>query len=544
VYFDTIEGKVMDREEKVLDLFVQVLDSLTRSDQRSFSVRPGWRDELERLLSLAMADGEYRGMYQHALLKFRVRHLHDMPCSVQPEDVPTDQIYQTGWSVLDDQSLAQLSLDLMAIEPLALRYEQALEAGCLGESWTEVLTWATPEELANEPAETLHVYQRLQQLLSEVDDAKENREISDLESEQIVQAFAIRKDRELVALQHTRLFAQVRKQLHLLESLYRDMENCPTTQSTTEFTKLYIRFHSVLAAVGPHQSVVEQACEFIRNHESQHPLTEDRKTRVLVEHRQLLDAILAGDAFGASDAMIGHLTNSEQRWLPEFHDSLSEGNASIFREMQEDSFLCVSSVNVLPIESEAREWPSLGMAAADAVARGATLLYLTPAPEILRKHLGDSDVSAPWQNELQVDFEDFIERISGHIQSVSPWRFVSQDEALSYVRSRVLLLTLFDDALFVRTQPDRTCGYFWFEPSSELLTERKPLLNDVTHRKIERINDLNNFENFKEYLAEALVMARSRLQADQESLLQRLDHVLSCLGTARHHELEPATTHG
>ena len=519
------------------ELLMEVRSALSVGMDSSLRYVPAWRYELEWRLYAALSYLVPQREYLDALVGDSSTDLEGL--NITLKELPVDEMIRFGISrpVLTDEQLARLALSASTIRQFWSAFLDAAEES-RGEIWHRVFNTfnrenSNPNAPFNKAIASLALPNESSPFI-----------VSDLQGEQIVQAFAIRKDRELVPFQDTRFFAQVRKQTPLLESLYRDMENCPTAQSTTEFTKLYIRFHSVLAAVGPHQPVVEQACEFIRNHESQHPLTEQRKTRVLAEHRRLLDAILAGDTFGASGAMIGHLTNSEQRWLPEFHDSLSEGNAGFFREMHEDSFLCVSSVNVLPIESEAGEWASLGMAAADAVARGATLLYLTPAPEILRKLLGASDVSIPWQNELQVDFEDFIERISGHIQSVSPCRFVSQDDALSYVRSRVLLLTLFDDALFVRTQPDRTCGYFWFEPGSELLTERKPLLNDVTHRKIERINDLNNFENFKEYLAEALVMTRSRLQADQESLLQRLDHVLSCLGAARHHKLDPATTHG
>lgn len=516
----------MNRYESLNNLFQQIRAWLHQPSQQGSETPPAWRDELERQLSLAIVDEEHRGVYQHVLLKFGNGHHHELPASIPLELIPMDWIFQSGLNVLDDESLAKLSLDLFGIEPLADRFQKSMEAGTLGEIWAEVFTWATPEEIAEEPTATLKVYERIQGILLENDDVANFREISDLENEQILQAFALRKKYEVMPFEHSRLFKQVRKHAATLEDIYRQMENCPTAINTVDFTTLYVRFHACLASAGPHQSVVEQACEFISEHESHHPLTVKRKAVVLGEHRKLLDAIAAGGSFGASDALEIHLKNSELRWLPEFHDALDERNASFFHDMQAESFLCVSTINVLPIESDQNEWGTVGVAAADAIGRGASILYLRPAD------------ATEWKNELEVDFDDFVGRIVERVQGEHPNRFVSPDEASSYVRSRVLLLTVPDDTIFVRTQRNRTCGYFWFRPGTDFLTERKSLLEDLAHPKIEIIEDRINLENFKDYLKESLTIASAGTEEMQSVATPLISQILDRLGGERSYRIE------
>ena len=162
----------MNRHESLLKLFGEVLATVTSPTPLASAPTP-WRAELERQLSLAIVDEEYRGVYQHVLLKFGNNHHRTMPPSIPIDQIPTNLILKSGLGVLDDESLAKLSLDLFAIEPLANRYENATEPGSLGEIWAEVFTWSTPEELAEESAQTLNVYNKIKQILSEEDEVKD-----------------------------------------------------------------------------------------------------------------------------------------------------------------------------------------------------------------------------------------------------------------------------------------------------------------------------------------------------------------------------------
>ena len=129
---------VQTRDQALSNLFEQILQSLTHSQESLLSAPTRWRAELERQLSLAIVDEEYRGVYQHVLLKFGNNHHRTMPPSIPIAQIPTNLILKSGLGVLDDESLAKLSLDLFAIEPLADRYENATEPGSLGEIWYDL----------------------------------------------------------------------------------------------------------------------------------------------------------------------------------------------------------------------------------------------------------------------------------------------------------------------------------------------------------------------------------------------------------------------
>jgi hypothetical protein len=150
---------IMTREDRLKELFLRVYGWLV-SDTVPLGT-PEWRAELERELSLAISDTVRRGGYQYVLLKTAnasMKQKYLLP--VYSFDIPIETIFQSGWSILDDRRLANLALNLVAIEPLAGRYEQAFGTEKMGEVW-EKLTEMTMEEMAEVPEHSLHNIRQL-----------------------------------------------------------------------------------------------------------------------------------------------------------------------------------------------------------------------------------------------------------------------------------------------------------------------------------------------------------------------------------------------
>jgi hypothetical protein len=156
------------RHEKLMKLFGEVLAWL--ESPASGSPAP-WRAELERQLSLAIADFECLGIYQYALKQFQrtLNRLDRIP-AVWCHDVPLETVFLDGWGCVDDSKLGALGLNLYEIELLYSKFSHAKQAGRTNHKWNHIVGTMTREEALEDPEEKV-LYGYREGMRKEIDKA-------------------------------------------------------------------------------------------------------------------------------------------------------------------------------------------------------------------------------------------------------------------------------------------------------------------------------------------------------------------------------------
>lgn len=260
--------------------------------------------------------------------------------------------------------------------------------------------------------------------------------------------------------------------------------------SGDRFLAMDERFHLCLARYGGVMDEVHDAFKVIYRYNHLVVRTENSRRAVCDEHQDIVQALKDGDGERAARALNDHLSHARSRLFPRYAKQIADINRSYFDRMGAGDCLIFSSPNIDPVEMalQRQHWESVGKAAAAAVGRGATLLYLRPSEALLKywRDEGINELVLSSEIDMQTEFEAFQWRITSELSAQSPVA-AGSEQISDVVRRRVIQLYLDDESLFLLTRPNRTLGYFHYRDGQDVLTERLPMGDEAAWDIIDSI---------------------------------------------------------
>ncbi|WP_425618095.1 FCD domain-containing protein [Anatilimnocola sp. NA78] len=244
-----------------------------------------------------------------------------------------------------------------------------------------------------------------------------------------------------------------------------------------EFAALDVEFHILLSSLSDDAGYSRELAQFVFEHGDREALTLQTRTRVWFEHAAVLNALCIRDINKAAAASRTHMNASRQRWLPRVDLALLKGDIEFFDRLagSDKSFVCVSSLNIQPVELDPRFRNSVGTAAANAIGRGTSMMYLRPSQKLLNRwktERGMTELRVTSERDTDSDFRDFRDFAIRHI---AEHYLISVVEATAKVDSHLIQLNVSEDELFMFTRPNSTVGYFCYGDGQTQLTYRAEL---------------------------------------------------------------------
>lgn len=243
-----------------------------------------------------------------------------------------------------------------------------------------------------------------------------------------------------------------------------------------EFLREDIRFHLLLARYAPPdiRRTLRQLIRLILEHGGASIVNAEARQAVHEEHRRIVDELRNRNEPAARQRLGEHLHQARERWSPGSQQRILTANAAYFDAMGTGHALFFLSLDVAPIEFGEVFYQER---VAEAVRRGADLVYLRPGKRLLKEYRRANVVIDPLltTSDLRSEFHRFRRRIAELLAGVPAGHEVP--EAIgNQVDQQVVLLELRREIPFL--QAGRTVGYFLCPDSPEGRFTERDLLNE------------------------------------------------------------------
>jgi hypothetical protein len=259
------------------------------------------------------------------------------------------------------------------------------------------------------------------------------------------------------------------------------------------------------------------------------------RSKVLREHDSIIVAIDHGLPDAASRAMRFHLLASRNRWIPNFMMDAIQRDIELFDGLAVNNapdIGIVASINVCPVEMmglpQLRR--TIGQAAARALARGLTIVYLRPGPKLLEEYQRLGIPVLMTCDEIAAEFDEYQNWVIDYL--CNEGYHGRRSEVTGMVKTRMGLIMCDHEQLFDFVRANHCVGYFqYMHGCHDVINFRQPASD------FNAALDIETPEDSEPCKAQFRVRACQALQAAEDcpdpEVSEKAEHIRRTLGIPR-----------